>query len=103
MAMTTEETMVEMTRRGQEAFSQTMRIYADAWKPILSMWPALDAKAPSAEEVVDKAYDFAAQALATQREFTKSVLAATRSAASSAAWMAKETTHAAGGKDQASS
>jgi pyoverdine/dityrosine biosynthesis protein Dit1 len=102
MAMTTAETMAEMTRRGQEAFARTMRIYADAWKPVLSMWPALDAKAPSAEEVVDKAYDFAAQALATQREFTKSMLAATRSAASSAAWMAKETTNAAGRKEASS-
>jgi hypothetical protein len=96
MAMTTAETMVEMTRRGQEAFASAMRIYADAWQPILGMWPTLDSKTPSAEEVVDKAYDCAAQALATQREFTKSLLAAGRSAASNAAWIAQETTKAAG-------
>ena len=78
MAMTTAETMVEMTRRGQEAFVSAMRIYADAWKPIFGMWPTLDAKAPSAEEVVDKAYDCVAQALTTQREFTKTWLATTK-------------------------
>jgi hypothetical protein len=98
MAMTTAETMVEMTRRGQEAFASALRIYADAWKPIFGMWPTLDAKAPSVEEVVDKAYDCMAQALATQREFTKAWLATTRSVASNAAWMAHETTKNAAAK-----
>jgi pyoverdine/dityrosine biosynthesis protein Dit1 len=98
MAMTTAETMVEMTRRGQEAFASAMRIYTEAWKPILGMWPALDAKSPSAEEVVDKAYDCAVQALATQRELAKSFLAATRSVAGNAAWMAQEATKTAGAK-----
>jgi hypothetical protein len=98
MAMTTAETMVEMTRRGQEAFAGAMRIYTEAWKPILGMWPTPDGKSPDAEEVVDKAYDCAAQALATQRELTKSFLAATRSVASNAAWMAQEITKTADAK-----
>jgi hypothetical protein len=92
MVMTTSETMAEVTRRSQEAFASAVQIWADSLQRFAGLLPASDAKVPSADEVVDRAYDFAAQALVTQREFTKSILAATRSAASSAAWVAQDAT-----------
>ncbi|MCA1835061.1 MAG: hypothetical protein LC721_01455 [Actinobacteria bacterium] len=90
--MTTSETMTEVTRRSQEAFASAVQIWADSLQRFVGLLPASDATVPSADEVVDRAYDFAAQALATQREFTKSILAASRSAASSAAWVAQDAT-----------
>ena len=88
--MTTSETMAEVTRRGQEAFASAMKIWADSWRPFVGMWQAPGDKVPSADEFVDRAYDYAAQALVAQREFTKSMLAATRSTASKAAWVAQD-------------
>ncbi|HEX8934308.1 MAG TPA: hypothetical protein VF788_08975 [Pseudonocardiaceae bacterium] len=90
--MTTSETMTEVTRRSQEAFSSAVQIWAESLQRFVGLLPTPEAKVPSADEVVDKAFDFAAQALTTQREFTKSMLAATRSAASSAAWIAQGAT-----------
>jgi hypothetical protein len=90
MAMTTSETMAEVTRRGQEAFASAMKIWADSWRPFVGMWQAPGDKVPSADEFVDRAYDYAAQALAAQRDFTKSMLAVTRSTASKAAWVAQD-------------
>jgi hypothetical protein len=95
MTMTTSETMTEVTRRSQEAFASAVQIWADSLQRFVGLLPAPEAKVPSADEVVDKAYDFAAQALITQREFTKSMLAATRSAASSAASIAQGATKSA--------
>jgi hypothetical protein len=95
MAMTTSETMTEVTRRSQEAFAHAMRIWADTMRPFVGLWPVADAKMPSADEVVDRAYDCAEQALVAQREFTKSMLAATRSAATSAARVAQDAPKAA--------
>lgn len=92
MTMTTSETMTEITRRSQEAFASAVHIWADSVQQFVGLMPAPEAKVPSVDEVVDKAFDFAAQALTTQREFTKSMLAASRSAASSAAWVAQGVT-----------
>jgi len=83
--MTTSETMAEVTHRSQEAFASAMKIWADAWRPFVGMWQAPDAKMPGADEFVDRAYDYAAQVLVAQKEFTKSMLAVTRSTASKAA------------------
>ena len=93
--MTTAETMAEVTRRSQEAFASAVQIWADSMQRFAGMLPAPDGKVFTADEVVDRAYDWAAQALVTQREFTKSVLAAGRSAASSAAWVAQDVPQAA--------
>ncbi|HYZ35768.1 MAG TPA: hypothetical protein VE673_03455 [Pseudonocardiaceae bacterium] len=96
--MTTSETMEELTRRGQQAFANAWKIWADAaeaWRPFTALWPVPDAKLPSAEEFVDNAYDFAEQALATQRDFTKKMLAAARSAANNTARVAQDATKAA--------
>ena len=88
--MTTSETMAEVTHRGQEAFASAMKIWADAWRPFVGIWQASDTKGPSAEEFVDRAYDYAAQVLVAQKEFTKSMLAVTRSTASKAAGVAQD-------------
>ncbi len=89
--MTTTETFVDVTRRSQEAFLQ---IWTDGVQKYFGLLSTPDAKAPdvpTTEEVVDHAFDFAATVLATQREYTKSWLAATKALASSTAWMAQGT------------
>ena len=100
MTMTTTETpFIEATRRTQKAFLQ---FWTDAMYRFFSFLPvtegkvssAGDAKAPSvptAEEVVDHAFDYADGVLDIQREYVKSMLAAGRSIAGSAAWMAQST------------
>lgn len=93
--MTTTETFVDVTRRSQEAF---MQIWTDGVQRYFGLLPAPDAKAPgvpSPEEVVDNAFNFAETVLATQREYTKSWLAATKAVASSTAWVAQNATKAA--------
>jgi hypothetical protein len=95
MTMTTsQETITEATRRSQEAIASAAQIWAEGVHKFVGLMPTPDAKVPSVdfrliEEVVDNAFDFAEQALATQREFTKSLLAATKSVASNAAWVAQ--------------
>ena len=87
MTMTTsQETLTEATR---EAIASSVQIWADSVQRFVGLLPTPDAKVPSPEEVVDSMFAFAAQALATQREFTKSLLAASKSAATSAAWAAQ--------------
>lgn len=90
--MTTTETMAEVTRRSQEAFVGAVQIWADSIQGFVDLLPAPDAEMPSADDVVDKAFDFFAQALATQREATKSLLAAGKSVVSGAAWVARGAT-----------
>ena len=90
--MTTSETMTEVTRRSQEAFATAVQIWADSLQRFVGLMPAPEAKVPSAEEVVDKAFDFMGQMLITQKEIVKSAMAAGRSAASSAAWVAQSAT-----------
>jgi hypothetical protein len=95
MTMTTsQETITETTSRSQEAIASAVQIWADGVHKFLDLMPTLEPKVPSAglrllEEVVDNAFDFAGQALVTQREFVKSLLAATKSVASNAAWAAQ--------------
>lgn len=83
---TSQETLTEATR---EAIASSVQIWADSVQRFMGLLPTPDAKVPSADEVVDNMFAFAAQALATQREFTKSMLVATRSAATNAAWAAQ--------------
>jgi hypothetical protein len=79
MTMTTsQETMTEAARRGQEAITSAMQIWTDSVQRFL---PVSDTKLRGAAEAVDTMFDFAEQMLVTQREFTKSLLAATTSAA----------------------
>ncbi|MGH3695909.1 MAG: hypothetical protein ACRDRX_18280 [Pseudonocardiaceae bacterium] len=99
MTMTTTETFIDVTRRSQEAF---MQIWTDGVQRYFELLPAPDAKTPpgvpTPEEVVDHVFDFAATVLATQREYTKSWLAATKAVASSTAWVAQNTTKGATSK-----
>jgi hypothetical protein len=83
---TTQETITEVTRRSQDAITSAVQIWADSVQRFVGLVPTPEAKVPSTDEVVDHAFNFAAQALATQREFTKSLLAATRSVTTNAAW-----------------
>lgn len=79
MTMTTsQETMTEAARRGHEAITSAMQIWTDSVQRFL---PVSDTRLRGAVEAVDTMFDFAEQMLVTQREFTKSLLAATTSAA----------------------
>jgi hypothetical protein len=83
MTMTTsQETMAEAARRSQEAITSAMQIWTDSVQRFL---PVSDTRLRGAVEAVDTMFDFAEQMLVTQREFTKSLLAATTSAATRAA------------------
>jgi hypothetical protein len=83
MTMTTpHETMTDAARRGQEAFTGALRIWADS---VHKFAPTSNARWHGAVEVVDTMYDFADHMLTSQREFTKVWLAATTSAATKAA------------------
>lgn len=83
MTMTTsQETMAEAARRGQEAITSALQIWTDSVQQFV---PVSDTKLRGAVEAVDNMFDFAEQMLVTQREFTKSLLAATTSAATRAA------------------
>jgi hypothetical protein len=83
MTMTTsQETITEAARRGQEAIASALQIWTDSVQRFV---PVSDTRLSGAVEAVDTMFDFAEQMLVTQREFTKSLLAATTSAATRAA------------------
>jgi hypothetical protein len=79
---TPHETMTDAARRGQDAFTSALQIWADS---VHKFAPTSNAKLHGAVEVVDTMFDFADHMLASQREFTKVLLAATASAATKAA------------------
>lgn len=87
---TPQEIITEATRCSQEAIASTVRIWADGVQRYVGSLPALDAQVPTVYEVVDNVFDFGAYALATQREFTKCLLSATKSAVTSAAWATQD-------------
>lgn len=84
---TSQETMTDAARRGQEAITSALQIWADSFQKFM---PTSDTKLRGAVEVVDSMFDFAEQMLLTQREFTKTMLAAGTSAATKAAYVAKD-------------
>ncbi|MBV9162579.1 MAG: hypothetical protein JO281_13760 [Pseudonocardiales bacterium] len=79
---TSRETMTDAVRRGQEAFTGALQIWADSFQWFV---PTSDAKLRGAVELVDKVFDFYHHVLTSQREYTKSLLAVTTSAATKAA------------------
>jgi hypothetical protein len=88
MTMTTsQETMTDAARRGQDAMNSVMQMWADTFQKFL---PVSDTGLRGAMEAVDGMYDFAEQILLTQREFTKNMLAATTSAATKAAYATQD-------------
>jgi hypothetical protein len=84
---TSQETMNDAARRGQEAIASALQIWTDSVQRFV---PVSDTKLRGAVEAVDSMFDFAEQMLLTQREFTKSLLAATTSAATKAASLTKD-------------
>lgn len=79
---TSQETMAEAARRGQEAITSALQIWTESVQRFV---PVSDTRLRGAVEAVDSMFDFAEQLLVTQREFTKSLLAASTSAAIKAA------------------
>lgn len=79
---TPHDTMTDAARRGQEAFTSALQIWADS---VHKFAPTSNARWHGAVEVVDTMFDFADHMLASQREFTKVWLSATTSAATTAA------------------
>ena len=69
---TSQETINDAARRGQTAFANALRVWADGVGMFVGSTSAPNAKASTAEEVMDNFFNFAAQALATQREFVYS-------------------------------
>jgi hypothetical protein len=80
--ITVHDTMTDATRRGQEAFTGVLQIWADSLEKLA---PNSDAKVHRAVELVDKTFDFYHHVLACQQEFIKSWLAITASAATKVA------------------
>ncbi|MGH3899509.1 MAG: hypothetical protein ACRDTA_14960 [Pseudonocardiaceae bacterium] len=84
---TSQETMTDAARRGQEAITSALQIWAESVQRFV---PMSDTKLRGAVEAVDNMFDFYEQMLVTQREFTKSVMAATTSATTKAAYVAQD-------------
>lgn len=82
-----QETMTDAARRGQEAIASAWQVWADSVQRFV---PGPDTKVRGAVEVVDNMFDFAEQMLLIQRKFTKSLLAASTSAATRAAFAAQD-------------
>lgn len=76
------ETMTDAARRGQEDFTSALQIWADS-VPWFVPWfaPISDAKLRSTVHLVDRTFDYWDHVLECNREYTKSLLAVTTSAA----------------------
>ncbi|HET9254130.1 MAG TPA: hypothetical protein VFO16_02875 [Pseudonocardiaceae bacterium] len=92
---TTETPLMAATRRGQEAYWQ---FWTDVMHRFFGMFPIRDGKpsgttdaeapsVPTAEKVVDDAFDCADAMLDIQRAYFKGMLAVNKSVSTSAAWM----------------
>ncbi|MGH3972402.1 MAG: hypothetical protein ACRDS9_03625 [Pseudonocardiaceae bacterium] len=79
---TSQETMADTARRGQDAFSSALQFWVENLQKFV---PAYDARMRGAAEVVDTTFDFAEHMLITWRDVTKSMLAISTSAATKAA------------------
>jgi hypothetical protein len=76
MTMTTsQEAISDTARRGQRAYADAAQLWADSVQEAVGSLLTPDAKV--FDEVVDNYINVAEQVLVTQREFAKSVLAAT--------------------------
>lgn len=87
MMTTSQDTIADTSRRGQGAYVDAVKLWADSVQKVVGSLPTPDAKV--LHEVVDGYFDVAEQVLVTQRNFAKSVLAVTTSAATAAASMAE--------------
>lgn len=71
---TAQEQFADVTRRGQEAITGAAATWADGLQKFISAAPVADPRVPSPVEITDTVFNFAEHLLATQREFTKSML-----------------------------
>ncbi len=92
-ATNTETPFMAATRRGQDAF---MQVWKDTMYRYFGVMPEPGDQAaimppgvPTAEEVVDHAFDYADAMLDIQRAYVKGVLAANKSVNTLAAWMSQ--------------
>ena len=63
--------VIDTIRKGQEAYVDVLRSWTEAaeqFVPRTAAWPGAD-RYPSPSELIDTAYDFAAELLKAQREF----------------------------------
>ena len=79
---TSHDTISDTARRGQGAYVDAVQHWADSVQKVVGSLPTPDAKL--LHEVVDNYFNVAEQVLVTQREFAKSMLAVTTSAATAA-------------------
>lgn len=79
---TPQDQFAKIAQQGQEAVTGAVRTWTDAVQRLANQ-PA--GALPDVSAVVDNAFDFAERLLATQREFTKSVLQTFASTAGDAA------------------
>jgi hypothetical protein len=75
--MTMTDTISDTVRRGQGAYVDAMKHWADSVQKFAGSLPTPDAKV--VDEVVDSYFNVAEQVLAAQRNFAKGVLAAATS------------------------
>jgi len=81
---TSYETVSDTARHSQEALAHAVQVWADSVQKFVGPAPTLHEKVARANEVVDNYFNVATQMVASQREFTKSFLALTTSAATKA-------------------
>lgn len=80
---TSQETIRDTARRDEETYDDVMRLWVDNVQKWVGLLPTPDGKL--LDQVVDGYFNVAERVLATQREFAKSCVAVTTSAATSAA------------------
>lgn len=89
-----QDQFVKLAKQGQEAITGAVRTWADA---VQRLSPQPGGAVPDVSAVVDSAFDLAERMLATQREFTKSVLSAYATGAGHLTDVAKDVGQAAAG------
>src|SRR5215212_1492721 len=70
------EQFAELTRRGHQVFAAALRAWEDAARTLTEAVRRPPSRLPDVRQSVDAAFDFAAQMLADQREFTKTLMTA---------------------------
>ncbi|MGH3776884.1 MAG: hypothetical protein ACRDRR_14350 [Pseudonocardiaceae bacterium] len=92
----TQEIFTDTARRSQDATISAMEMWADSLKKMFGSLPTPDGKIPNAAEFLDHYFDvyfdYAEHVLATQREFAKSLMSVTTSAATKAEAALKDVT-----------
>jgi hypothetical protein len=72
----TQEPLTDVARQSQEAFTKPLQAWSDMMQTFTRSLTGGQFRLPDAQALVDNMFDFAEQVLASQREFTKTLLAA---------------------------